>query len=32
LTGLAVETISAPDNAILLDIDTPDDYARARGL
>lgn len=32
LTGLAVETVSAPDNAILLDIDTPDDYDRARAL
>lgn len=32
LAGLPVETVVAPDNAILLDIDTPDDYARARGL
>lgn len=32
LDGLAVETVIAPDNAILLDIDTPDDYSRARAL
>lgn len=32
LTGLAVESVAAPDNAILLDIDTPDDYDRARAL
>lgn len=32
LAGLPVENVVAPDNAILLDIDTPEDYARARGL
>ncbi len=32
LVDLPVEVVVAPDNDILLDIDTPDDYARARAL
>jgi molybdenum cofactor cytidylyltransferase len=32
LEGLEIEKITADDNAILLDIDTREDYERARGL